>query len=308
MNLRRQLRVCLLFILLLGSTTRCADNNDAGNGNAADGAPTISDSVTTPVEGIPTDEVCDENIYPQTDIDYIGEQPYESIFADPGMFFVEQGSSQCGPTAFYMIFKYFGDHMHECPYFYDSSECDECLDLNEEIPREGVDELLSDSKVSQWIHVDLFGTGCNELKRKLFEGIYYLADDDCIPFFHAVDPIAEDDSCDELGYNPDGCNDVENYEKRRTLDYIAGKYLANNIPVIIHLSRTQFLRSGHYVVLIGYRPSLREVYLVDPNSDNAGEALLTADYDEFITSKSWSGSIDAYWDGSWVGFAPPELP
>ena len=67
----------------------------------------------------------------------LATQPYEDDFEA-----VPQGSGQCGPTSFYMIFNHFNDHQ-----LFGEDDCSSEVDL-----REHLDRVTPDSELSQYIN------------------------------------------------------------------------------------------------------------------------------------------------------------
>lgn len=201
-------------------------------------------------------------------------QPYEDDFQA-----IPQGSSQCGPTCFYMIFNHYEDHQ-----IFIEDDCQTEVDLTEELSM-----VTKGTQICQWINDgSTSGTSWNKLK-------------------NAADGLCDADNCSryyvsELNDEFTEYNDsVAEEERRIRLDYIIENYLEKNRPVIIHLRRYWWLWN-HYAVLIGYNADDSLLYYADSN----GGTIKTVDYDDFI-EKKWYVSPDcrfyrARWDGEWMGF------
>ncbi len=203
-------------------------------------------------------------------------QPYQT----PGSFEpVPQGSAQCGPTSFYMIFNYFNDQQ-----LFVKDNCTTIIDFSDKHTK-----ITKDSQISQYfLGGSSYGISLKNLKTKI-DNIYEVGS--CNPYY-----ISELENS-YTGYNSNG-----EKERRERLEYIKNNYLDNNIPVILHLKRFWFLW-GHYIVLTGYDDINGVIYYADPN----GALLNTVTIDDFI-KKNWylhKGDpiyMQARWDGKWIGF------
>jgi len=193
-------------------------------------------------------------------------------------FFVKQGSGQCGPTAFYMIFRYYGDNNY-MGEFTELPGCDQILPLQEELV-----EVTSDSGVSKWLDVTTSGIGIGSLKEKISR----LTTDRNYPYY-----ITQGDTSTTTIL----------HEARFMIIY--NNFLRNDLPVIIHLARPAL--TGHFMVLVGYDPRHRVVYYVDPNRDDGVPAVQNVDLYDFLNTQ-WYESPEnpltayGYWDGTWIGF------
>ncbi len=200
-------------------------------------------------------------------------QPYEEGF-EP----IPQGSAQCGPTAFYMIFNHYGD----------PQEFEE-VDLSEK-----VEVVTSDTQICRWVNGgSTSGTSWSQLQ-------------DAADELHALgssDPYYVSELNDNFTKYK---RSADEQERRDRLDYIVENYLEKNRPVIIHIKRYWFLH-GHYLVLTGYDAENETVYYADPNGGSIGEV----GYEDFIEEKWYrSPNLQGFrswlfrgrWDGEWMGF------
>lgn len=198
-------------------------------------------------------------------------------------FFVKQGSGQCGPTSFYMIFKYYGDNTYS-GNFGEMPGCAEPLLLQEDLGT-----VTEESGVSTWLGVTDSGITIGNL----FQKISSLGDDGCIPYY-SLDGNT-DDSLDANGDK---------------LEHIIQKFFIRELPVIIHLERANPLYSGHYIVLVGFDPAQELLYYVDPNKNDGDPAIQSVSLKKFLNTEwyrspdysAWNPVPDAYWDGTWIGF------
>ena len=205
-------------------------------------------------------------------------QPYQT----PGGFeAIPQGSAQCGPTSFYMIFNHFNDQQ-----LFVKDDCTTILDFSAEHTK-----ITKNSQISQYLlNGSSSGITLKKLKTKT-DNIYEIGS--CNPYYIS-----------ELENNNTRSNSNGKKERRERLEYIKNNYLDNNIPVILHLKRFWFLW-GHYIVLTGYDDINEVIYYADPN----GALLNTINIDDFI-GKNWylhKGDpiyMQARWDGKWIGFYP----
>ena len=181
-------------------------------------------------------------IFPQ--LSY-GVQPYEDGFEA-----IPQGSAQCGPAAFYMIFNYYEDHQ-----IFKEDDCVSEVDLTEELTTVG-----SSTEIVQWINGgSTGGTSWSQLQNGA-DGLYQYGS--CNPYY-----VSElEDGFTK--YN----NRADEQKRRDRLAYIKKFYLDNSRPIIIHLKRYWWL-SGHYLVLIGYDESAGIVYYADPSGGTISDML-----------------------------------
>ena len=197
-------------------------------------------------------------------------------------FFVKQGTGQCGPTAFYMIFRYYGDN-NFIGDFTELPECSEKLSLQEELT-----EVTADSGVSRWLGVTGSGIGIASLKEK----ISLLSTDRNYPW-----------------YITGGETSTTTVLRETRFMEIYNSFLKNDIPVIIHISRPAL--TGHFMVLVGYDPRHGIVYFVDPNKDDSSPDVQSIGLYDFLNSQ-WYESPEnpltpyGYWDGTWIGFRHAE--
>jgi hypothetical protein len=209
-----------------------------------------------------------------------------SLFIDSS-FFVKQGSGQCGPTSFYMIFKFYGDHIYSS-VFREMPGCSEAILLQEDLT-----EVTEDSGVSTWLGVTDYGITITELTDKITN----LADDACGAYYH-VEGNTDDSLSDNSGM----------------FSQINKHFLNRGFPIIAHLERPDWmglpLFSGHYIVVAGYNETEKKVYYVDPNKNDDDPAIQSVPLSDFLKT-DWYRSPDysltypipdAYWDGTWAGF------
>lgn len=202
-------------------------------------------------------------------------------------FFVKQGSGQCGPTSFYMIFKSYGDNT-DPGIFHELPACDSEIDL-----RENLSVVTKDSSVSKWLGVTDSGITITKLSTKISN----LTFDGQSPF-----------------YNVSGNTDDKYNNNLFQFLLINKLYLQNGIPVIIHLRRPELANvqifSGHYMVLAGFSSKSKIIYYIDPNKNDSDPAVQCVSLSDFLSS-DWYHSPDysllnpvpdAFWDGTWIGF------
>ncbi len=232
-------------------------------------------------------------------------QPYENgIKYD----YAQQGNSQCGPASFYMIFKYYGDHLKDDVY-YDSEDNDWLTGSTRDI-RIDTDYLSPSSPFAYLFDIQ---NNSQILDRSNFR-----------------------DKIEGLMYNNEVYYDgtfklskTTSPSTKRTRFNQIKTFLNNNQPVIIHLDRYS-IYWGHFIVIVGFDEDTDEVIYMDPNLDkyiNDGDPLVYVNgrqkplyplkrinYDDFINdkwyenddNKPWWGwyKFDAWWDGIWYGFYP----
>ncbi|HOW83744.1 MAG TPA: C39 family peptidase [Spirochaetota bacterium] len=205
------------------------------------------------------------------------------VFVD-STFFVKQGSGQCGPTSFYMIFRYYGDNAY-AGNFGEMPDCPVALDLQEEL-----DTVTQDSGVSAWLGVTDSGINVEDLHNKISN----LGNSDCSAY-----------------YSVDGNTDNSLNANNAEMSHIVEDFIDRERPVIIHLERANPLYSGHYIVLVGFDPAGERVYYVDPNKNDEDPVVQSVSISAFLGSAwyrspdydpVWYPIPDAYWDGTWVGF------
>lgn len=258
-------------------------------------------------------------------------QPYNNSVAAS---WVQQDSAQCGPTSFYMIFKYYEDHLSANSYYDDTTEL---IGLNSEgynkDLRINVTYLSQKSSISIWLGID---DGSVLVRSDFYDKISVLKNGSDLsqPHYTMSDRTYVTDQL--------ALSDVS--EKSGRLDYIIDNYLSKGYPVIIHLERVWY-KSGHFVILAGYEEKYdeygnvdtdnSEIIYMDPNLDKYEYENMTinwTDQDEGIgvpanpllrvTRKNfleerWYRSeaylyvwndVRAWWDGIFYGFIPAGTP
>ena len=221
-------------------------------------------------------------------------------------FFVKQGNSLCGPTSFYMIFKYYNDTSCE-EYLSTSSECTENSLLS------GISEIFttvfSTSWVGNWLDSASDGIGCSVFLEKI-NNLHQCIGTTAFPFYAVLEG-----NCEVTEEAPDDYNAGANVIRRERFDYIVEYFLKYEFPVIIHLRRIYddypyLMYPGHYVVVMGFDTATREVYIMNPYQDLDDNGVMTVPYDSFIMERWYQstgymealGYPDARWDGQWIGF------
>lgn len=210
-------------------------------------------------------------------------------------YYVKQGSCQCGPTSFYMIFKFYGDNKIDGS-FWDLPGCATEYSLKEDLS-----VVEKTSLVSRWLGVtcgwfagDLTGKMAGGITiKELDEKIRNLTADKANPYYNVASNIVSntDDSVANL----------------LQFNRINDSFLQQLIPVIIHLDRSS-LYAGHFMVLAGYDSATGLVYYIDPNKNDSDPVLQSVSLTDFINSHWYispddsSTNPNAYWDGTWIGF------
>lgn len=193
-------------------------------------------------------------------------------------FFVRQGPGQCGPTSFYMIFRYYGDNAFTGE-FTELPDCAAVFPLQEELA-----EVTSGSGVSRWLGVTGTGISSGELMDKISR----LSADRNYPYYITT-----------------GDTSTTTLLRETRFFFIYNNFIKNDLPVIIHLSRPAL--SGHFMVLVGFDPHDKTVYYVDPNRDEDSPVVQGVGLSDFLNSQ-WYESPEntltpyGYWDGTWIGF------
>jgi hypothetical protein len=224
-------------------------------------------------------------------------QPVEAISKNPERYFAKQGPAQCGPTAFYLVLKFFGDNCKGYPYFYDREgsplDLGKCGQDNDKNQTEIVDE---NSPVSAWIKGNNASTAWSSLLAGI-RGLYYKNEKG---FFSRYYPVV--DSYDSV--TPISKTGSQIRKTNFTMRLVP-EFLDKNRPVIIHLKR-KWPFPGHYLVLIGYDSTAKKVYYMDPNGE-MNSVVKSVDADEFVDTFWYAGNAPALWgkarwSGKWVGF------
>ncbi|MBF0224090.1 MAG: C39 family peptidase [Desulfobacterales bacterium] len=227
-------------------------------------------------------------------------QPYEVINKDPTAFFVPQYVATCGATSFYMIFKYYSDHLYQDGYFY-KKNCNSIVPLCENIPEPGgitpeTCKITKSSKIWKWITT----TDVELLWSDLVHGaedLYYKNQGVCDRYYNIVEYNSE-----EIGYDKNNPEAQVNTKKRELLNYFTENFLKKNKPILIHIKRV--VVAGHYVVIIGYDKKNKKVYYVNPNKEDDDPVIQEVNDEEFIMQKWYitDNEVDGRWDGKWLGF------
>ncbi|MBU0992654.1 MAG: C39 family peptidase [Proteobacteria bacterium] len=225
-------------------------------------------------------------------------QPYESIGKNPKGFLVNQGPAMCAPTAFYMIFKYYGDCYKKPPFFYD--EKGNVIDLYET----GDDftsnnkRLAKGAKIAQWINPQGGATDWRKLKKGA-EDLFFKSDPKgaMVRYYQTID---SNDTLIKTGKKNEKTK--KDLMEKRILPL-----LEKNQPVLVHLSRKY--ASGHYMVVIGYDKKSETVYYVDPNEKDMNAILRKIGYNEFANTNWYEGHVPklwgkAIWSGKFLSFGP----
>lgn len=228
-------------------------------------------------------------------------QPVEVIRKNPQDFLINQGPAMCASTAFYMIFRYYGDHEKKPPFFFD--ETGKPLNLLE-TPQDflsskkgnGLKRLSKTAKIAQWINPEGGATKWSKLKHGA-EDLYFKP--------HPKKPA-------ERYYTRVESNDalIKNKKKNRAVkkEIMLTRIvplLDRNQPVLVHLSRAH--APGHYIVVIGYDTQTNQVYYVDPNEKDKSAIIRRIDYNAFATTRWYKGHVPklwgkAVWSGKFLSF------
>ena len=226
-------------------------------------------------------------------------QPYEIIQKDPKAYYAKQAGPQCGPAAFYMLVKYYKDHLKR---FYDTSGNPVDLSLGSNHDKNNTralpDRVTGESGVSQWIKGGARSTGWKRLLNGTRELYSKNKEGNLQRYYTCVD------SHDSMtGRNKKGGETrMTNFKKR-----IKPLFLNENRPVIVHLKR-RWPFPGHYIVLVGYDESKGVVYYMDPNLEEYDDLIQEVPFKTFIDDDYWyEGNAPAFWgnarwSGRWLGF------
>lgn len=195
-----------------------------------------------------------------------------TILQDPDNYYVPQGDSMCGYTAFYMAFKYYGDH-----------EKVTLPDYKETIKFPS--KVVPTSKVVINIRASDDGntvptqTGLSTAA----DSIYYTDDNEqLIKLYNTV--ISNTNSI--------SLSDRTSREARFKNELFG--YLLSGTPVVTHLARTWYI-SGHYIVLVGME--LAEDEEGNVIADENGDPLVTDLYymDPYMKAADWMRQKSADW-------------
>ncbi len=224
-------------------------------------------------------------------------QPVQAISKNPEQYFAKQGPAQCGPTAFYLVLKFYGDTGKGHPYFYDREgspiDLGRCGQGNDKNQAEIVTE---NSPVSAWIKGNDASTAWSSLLAGI-RGLYYKNEKGSFSRYYPV--VDSYDSVTPISKKGSQIRKT-NFTMR-----LVPEFLDKNRPVIIHLKR-KWPFPGHYVVLIGYDSTVKKVYYMDPNGE-INSVVKSVDADEFVDTFWYAGNAPALWgkarwSGKWVGF------
>ncbi len=219
-------------------------------------------------------------------------QPVDIIAENPERYFVRQGSAQCGPASFYMIFKYYGDNLKPYPFFYDSSGLPVDLGGN----AGNGDTVKENSPVSLWVKGKDLSTDWSRLPWSI-KKIYFKNKDGMYQRYYQQ--VESNDSIIGIEHK----NTV--IRSNIFLNRIVSGFLEQNRPVIVHLKR-RWPFPGHYIVLIGYNKKDGNVSYMDPSGET-GNVINTVPLGDFLNRSWYKGKSTAWWGGAcwngrWVGF------
>lgn len=233
-------------------------------------------------------------------------QPVEVIQKNPHQFLVNQGPALCAATAFYMIFRYYGDASRPTSFFYDDKG--NPLDFSEGGDTYATSKRSSSPKprlakgaqIAEWINPYGGGTKWSQLKKGA-ENLYFRSEPNG-PLSRYYTIIDSNDSL------------IQNTKKNRKTkkELMENKILPllnQNRPVLVHLARES--ASGHYIVVVGYNRETETVYYVDPNEKESASIVRQIDYDSFANKKWYEGNVpkiwgNAVWSGKYLSFAHKE--
>jgi hypothetical protein len=228
-------------------------------------------------------------------------QPLDAITRTPMKYYVQQGPAQCGPAAFYIVFKYYGDHLKPDPFYYDSKGRPLALGrCNRRNTAEGaIDTVTEDCGVSALVKGGRASTPWSSLVAAARDIHYRDEDGSLAPYYGAFG------SHDAV--TPPG-NKGARARMEYLMDRIVPMFLDRDGPVIVHLAR-RWPFPGHYIVLVGYDPARQAVYYMDPNS-GADRIVQSVSRDAFVKEYWYGGSAPALWgkarwSGKWLGFRRP---
>lgn len=219
-------------------------------------------------------------------------QPVDIIAKNQEKYFVRQGAGQCGPASFYIVFKYYGDDLNSCPFYYDSTGSP--VDLSSNAHKGGV--LSENSSVSLWVKGKDSSTNWAKLIGSI-KNLYFRNKHGKNERYYSVM-----ESNDSITGMDEKYTEIRNYN---FLKRIVPGFLEQNRPVIIHLKR-KWPFPGHYIVVIGYDPASGHVSYMDPSGDGQ-EKILTVPLYDFLNKPWYKGKRTAWWGGAgwsgrWVGF------
>jgi len=225
-----------------------------------------------------------------------GSQPYETILEDPQAYYVHQDSSMCSVTAYYMIMKYYGDHL--------PGAGPTNVDLAEIIPDDDTPVLTAAAKLALY----LLGNTQDVLNSYVFENGTYGLVKDGAAFYE----------CIQFNSTYYGATAKGNHARAAIFEHDIVPFLQIDAPVFIHLYRSYGL-SGHFITLVGYDAATDEILYLDPNNPGFDpraqgydpdsldwkQVIQRLPLDTFIR-KAWYKSTgflyNARWDGRWIAF------
>ena len=225
-----------------------------------------------------------------------GIQPYETILEDPQAYYVHQDSAMCSATAYYMIMKYYGDHL--------PGAGPTNVDLEETIPNDDMPVLTAESKIALY----LFSNTQDVLYSYVFENGTYNLSRDGEAFY----------TCIQFNSTYYGTTTKGDNARTAIFESDIVPFLQIDAPVFIHLQRPYGI-TGHFITLVGYDEETDEILYLDPNNSQFNPSADGYDPDsldwsqvvqrlprETFIKKSWyeseSFSYKARWDGRWIGF------
>jgi len=219
-------------------------------------------------------------------------QPIDIMAKNPDKYFVRQGSAQCGPASFYIVFRYYGDNMNSYPFYYDSKGSP--VDLGNKTDKDGI--INEDSPVSLWVKGNDLSTNWNRLVGSI-KNLYYKNEHGISERYYNI--VESNDSITSMNEK------YAEIQSNNFLKRIVPGFLNQNRPVIIHLKR-KWPFPGHYIVVIGFDPVSGYVSYMDPSGDGR-EKFHTVLLKDFLNTSWYKGKSTAWWGGAgwsgrWVGF------
>lgn len=230
-------------------------------------------------------------------------QPLDVIATDPPRYQVRQGAAQCGPAAFYTIFRYYGDDSRS--YMFSNGSYGPLIDLSCDSNSPGNTAYVNTSTgvvvtegcaVSAWMKGTDISTGWEKLSDAIRDLCFVNSTGQREKYYTVVE---------SYDYTLSGSEKDYDVRKINFHDRILKLFINRNRPVIIHLKR-RWPFPGHYIVLIGYNSSSSTVYYMDPNSLQ-GDVVKSVVLDDFLENYWYAGRAPfwwgkARWSGKWIGF------